>query len=122
MATIQPWIPTMSEHMYDESSWSDDEKREWLAAHAGDATHVVTFEPMYQIELCIPPWEHPDRHIARSAVVWGQDMRRVFDASDHDANGAHAGHGAAVVAAHHEGNSLEVHRTVQARPKLRSIN
>ncbi len=112
MAIVQPWIPTTSEHM-DERNWSDEEKREWFAAHDGDATHVVTFEPMYQIELCIPPWEQPDRHIARSAVAWGQHMTRVF--ADRD-NGA-----AAVVAAHHEGNSLEVHSSVRPRPTLRSI-
>jgi hypothetical protein len=113
MATVQPWIPSTSETMSHERTWSDDEKREWLAAHGGAATHVVTFEPPYQIEMCIPPWEQPDRHIARSAVAWGQDMRQVFDAQDHSA---------AVVAAHHEGNSLEVHHTVQARPRLRSIS
>ena len=53
-----------------------------MATHSGAPTHVVTFEPMYQIELCIPPWEHPDRHIARSAVSWGQHMGRVFDGQD----------------------------------------
>ena len=56
----------------DRKDWTDEEKEAWLAAHGDGATHVVTFEPMYQIELCIPPWEHPDRQIARSAVVWGQ--------------------------------------------------
>ncbi len=115
MATVQPWIPTTSEPMDTErTNWSDEEKREWMATHGGDATHVVTFEPMYQIELCIPPWEQPDRHIARSAVAWGQNMSRVFDAQ---ADGP-----AAVVAAHHEGNSLEVYSAVRPRPRLRSIS
>jgi hypothetical protein len=113
MATVQPWIPTTSEPMNTERTWSDEEKQEWLATHAGAATHVVTFEPMYQIELCIPPWEQPDRHIARSAVAWGQNMSRVFD--------AHEGGPAAVVAAHHEGNSLEVYNAVTPRPRLRSV-
>ena len=72
MATIQPWNPM------NEKTWSDEEKAAWLAEHGDGATHVVTFEPMYQIELCIPPWEHPDRQIARSAVVWGQRMSQVF--------------------------------------------
>ena len=89
-----------------EKNWTEEEKRAWLAAHGQGATHVVTFEPMYQIELCIPPWEHPDRQIARSAVAWGQSMSRVF-ADDHD--GAPV-----VVAAHHEGNSLEIHSSVTA--------
>ena len=72
MATVQPWIPMT------EKIWTDEEKEAWLAAHGDGATHVVTFEPMYQIELCIPPWEQPDRQIARSAVAWGQNMSRVF--------------------------------------------
>ena len=65
--------------MTDEKIWTEEEKEEWLAAHGAAATHVVTFEPMYQIEVCIPPWEHPDRQIARSAVAWGQSMSQVFD-------------------------------------------
>ena len=109
MATTQPWIPTSMQ--MDEKVWSDEEKREWFATHSGAPTHVVTFEPLYQIELCIPPWEQPDRHIARSAVAWGQSMQRVLDSCD---NGA-----STVVAAHHEGNSMEVYSTVQARPRPR---
>jgi hypothetical protein len=107
MATVQPWIPM------NEKTWTDEEKEAWLAAHGDGATHVVTFEPMYQIELCIPPWEHPERQIARSAVVWGQQMGRVF-ADDHD--GA-----SAVVAAHHEGNSLEIYSAVKPRPRLHRV-
>ena len=72
MATIQPWTQTMQERF-----WTEEEKAEWLATHGGVPTHVVTFEPMYQIELCIPPWEQPDRHIARSAVAWGTRMARA---------------------------------------------
>ena len=71
MATVQPWTPIMNEKI-----WTEEEKEEWLAAHGGAPTHVVTFEPMYQIEICIPPWEHPERQIARSAVAWGKSMSR----------------------------------------------
>jgi hypothetical protein len=75
----------------------------------------VTFEPLYQIELCIPPWEQPDRHIARSAVAWGQHMQRVLASQDQCAT--------TVVAAHHEGNSMEVYRAVTTRPgpRLRAV-
>ena len=109
MASIQPWEPMMSDRI-----WTEEEKEEWLATHDGAPTHVVTFEPLYQIEVCIPPWEHPDRQIARSAVAWGKDMSRVFDDEPFGA--------ATVVAAHHEGNSLEVYTTVTPRPRLRSVN
>ena len=108
MATVQPWTA-----MTNEKIWTEEEKEEWLVAHGAAATHVVTFEPMYQIEVCVPPWEHPDRQIARSAVAWGESMSRVF--SD-----AHLG-AAAVVAAHHEGNSLEVYTTVKPRPRLHRV-
>jgi hypothetical protein len=107
MATVQPWIPMT------EKSWTDDEKEAWLADHGQEATHVVTFEPMYQVELCIPPWEHPDRQIARSAVIWGQQMNRVFT-DDHDGVSA-------IVTAHHEGNALEIYSVVKPRPRLRRI-
>ncbi len=76
MATVQPWTP-----MTNEKIWTEEEKEEWLAAHGAAATHVVTFEPMYQIEVCVPPWEHPDRQIARSAVAWGKSMSHVFTES-----------------------------------------
>jgi hypothetical protein len=108
MATVQPWTPIMNEKI-----WTEEEKEEWLAAHCTEATHVVTFEPMYQIEVCIPPWEHPERQIARSAVAWGKSMTDVFDEK-------HIG-GAVVVAAHHEGNSLEVNTTVTPRPRLHRL-
>jgi len=99
--------------MMAEKTWSEEEKQEWLSVHGGAATHVVTFEPLYQIEVCIPPWEQPDRQIARSAVSWGKMMSRVFDEEQFGA--------AAVVAAHHEGNSLEVYRAVTRRPRLRPV-
>jgi hypothetical protein len=93
--------------------WTEEEKQEWLVAHGGAATHVVTFEPMYQIELCIPPWENPERRIARSGVVWGREMSRVL----HDERFGTA----AVVVAHHEGNSLEVYAAVKPQPRLRPV-
>jgi len=108
MATVQPWTPVMNHKI-----WTEEEKADWLASHGDAATHVVTFEPLYQIEVCVPPWEHPDRQIARSAIAWGTSMSRVF--SDE-----HLG-GAAVVAAHHEGNSLEVYTAVTRRPRLHRI-
>jgi hypothetical protein len=107
MAIVQPWSPMT------EKTWTEEEKEAWLAEHGEGATHVVTFEPMYQIELCIPPWEHPERQIARSAVLWGQSMSQVF-ADGHD--GA-----SAVVTAHHEGNSLEIHSAVTPRPRLHRV-
>lgn len=99
--------------MTNEKIWTEEEKAEWLASHGTTPTHVVTFEPMYQIEVCVPPWEHPERQIARSAVAWGKSMRLVFDDSQMG--------GAEVVAAHHEGNSLEVYAAVVRRPRLHRI-
>ena len=96
-----------------ERTWTQADKEAWLAAHGDAPTHVVTFEPMYRIELCIPPWEHPDRQIARSAVAWGKSMSQAL-------GDGHVGH-VAVVAAHHEGNSLEVSPTAPPRPRLRSV-
>ena len=96
-----------------ERNWTQADKDAWLAVHGDAPTHVVTFEPMYRIELCIPPWEQPDRQIARSAVAWGMSMSRALDDD-------HAGP-IAVVAAHHEGNSLEVSPTAPPRPRLRPV-
>jgi hypothetical protein len=96
-----------------ERIWTEEEKQEWLAAHGDEATHVVTFEPLYQIELCVPPWEQPDRQIARSAVAWGKAMALVFE---QDQLGS-----AEVVAAHHEGNSIEVYAAVKPRPRLHRV-
>ncbi len=109
MATIQPWTTIMNEKI-----WTEEEKEAWLAAHGGSPTHVVTFEPMYQIEVCIPPWEQPERQLARSAVAWGKSMSRVFDEAPFGA--------AAVVEAHHEGNSLEVYAAVKPRPRLHRVD
>jgi hypothetical protein len=108
MAIVQRCSPVTAERL-----WTDEEKEEWLAAHGGASTHVVAFEPMYQIEVCIPPWERPDRLIARSAVAWGKSMSQVFDGDQFGA--------AAVVAAHHEGNSLEVYTTAVSRTRLRRV-
>jgi hypothetical protein len=112
MPYVQPWTST-TEPETNDSSWTEADKAAWLEAHGDAPTHVVTFEPMYQIELCIPPWEQPDRHIARSAVTWGKSMSRVLD-DDHFGT-------AAVVAAHHEGNSLEVSPTAASRFYLRAV-
>jgi hypothetical protein len=95
-----------------ERVWSEEEKSEWLAAHAGTPTHVVTFEPLYQVEVCIPPWEQPYPRIARDVVTWGTHMRKVFDEQ--------ASSSANVVSAHHEGNSLEVNAALPA-PRLRRV-
>jgi len=94
----------------DDRTWSDEDKEAWLAAHGGRPTHVVTFGPLYQVEVCVPPWEQPDRTIARSAVDWGRGMGWVFD--DNPPGGVR------VVAAHHEGNSLTVHTAVVPQPRL----
>jgi hypothetical protein len=98
-----------------ERIWSEEEKADWLAANGAAPTHIVTFEPLYQIEVCIPPWEQPDRHIARSAVAWGQNMSKVFDDVDPGSTNVN------VVAAHHEGNSLEVCAAVTPQPRLRPV-
>jgi hypothetical protein len=108
MAAVLRFSPTMHERL-----WTEEEKEQWLAAHGGTPTHVVTFEPMYQIEVCVPPWEHPDRLIARSAVAWGRDMARAFG---DDPFGA-----APVIAAHHEGNSLEVSAVAKTWPRLQRL-
>jgi hypothetical protein len=107
MATLQPPAEMLNDRI-----WSDEQKSEWLAAHEGQPTHVVTFEPLYQVEVCIPPWEQPNRQIARSAVMWGTLMRKVFH--DEDLQSAN------VVSAHHEGNSLEVSAAVPL-PRLRPV-
>jgi hypothetical protein len=108
MATVPRCSPMMVERI-----WTEEEKQEWLAAHGDAATHVVTFEPLFQVEVCIPPWEQPDRQIARSCVAWGKRMSQVFDEERFGA--------ASVVAAHHEGNSLEVYTTTMRRTRLRRV-
>jgi len=97
----------------DDTIWSDEEKREWLATHGSTPTHVVTFGPLYHVEVCVPPWEQPDRRIARSAVDWGKHMSWVFD--DNPPGRVR------VVAAHHEANSVEVHAAVVPQPRLASV-
>lgn len=77
--------------------WTEEEKEQWLAQHGRTPTHVVTFEPLYQLEVCIPPWEHPDRQIARSAVSWGRSIGTVLEGEGFGS--------ASVVAAHHEGSA-----------------
>jgi hypothetical protein len=108
MATVPGCSPMMAEKI-----WTEEEKLEWLSAHGAAATHIVTFEPMYQIELCIPPWEQPDRQLARSAGAWGKAMGQVLEEEQFGA--------ATVVAAHHEGSSLEVYTTMVRRPRLRRV-
>ena len=110
MATLQQVVP-----MTNEKIWTDEEKKEWLAANGDTPTHVVTFEPMYQIEVCVPPWEHADRQIARSAVAWGKNMRKLFDGDEEVRDGA------LVVAAHHEGNALEIYMRAQRIPRLHRV-
>jgi hypothetical protein len=110
MATVHQWV-----RMTDEKTWTEEEKMEWLTAHGDTPTHVVTFEPMYQIEVCVPPWEHADRQIARSAVIWGKRMRKLFDDGDEQSGGA------IVVAAHHEANALEIYMTAQRLPRLHRV-
>jgi hypothetical protein len=107
MTILQPQGATSSDKV-----WSDEEKSEWLAAQNGQPTHVVTFEPLYQVEMCIPPWEQPNRRIARSAVTWGMLMRKVFHDESFESTD--------VVSAHHEGNSLEVSAAVPP-PRLRAV-
>jgi hypothetical protein len=97
----------------DDSIWTDERKQAWLDAQQGAPTHVVTFEPMYHVELCIPPWEHTERRIARSAVAWGRRMRHAFEEYSGDS---------IVVAAHHEGNSIELHDAVTPRPRLHRVS
>jgi hypothetical protein len=108
MATVRQWTTMTNDKM-----WTEEEKAEWLAEYGDTPTHVVTFEPMYQIEVCVPPWEQPERQIARSAVAWGRNMRRLFD--DEQVGGA------MVVAAHHEGNALEIYMTAKRLPRLHRV-
>lgn len=109
MATVQLGAALVT----DDRIWTEEEKAEWYAAHGAAATHIVTFEPMYQIEVCVPPWESPERHIARSAVTWGSTMRAVLE---EERLGS-----ASVIAAHHEGNSLEVYAKSARRPRLHRV-
>jgi hypothetical protein len=80
---------------------------------------VVTFEPLYQVELCIPPWEQPDQHIARSAVTWGQTMQRALDSRDPFEDPF----ATTMVVAHHEGDSIEGYSNGRTAPgpRLRAV-
>ncbi len=96
-----------------EQSWNDEDKRRWLEAQGGAPTHVITFEPIFQVEVCVPPWEHAERDIARKAVNWGRRMQGAFDeVPTNDVT---------VLAAHHEGNALEVHAAVTPRARLHRL-
>ena len=94
-----------------EKIWSEEEKREWLAAHGHEATHLLAFVPIYQLELCIPPWEDPKRQITRSAQAWARMMGLVFDEEPFGA--------AIVLSARNEGNEVEVCAPVPPRPRPR---
>jgi len=109
MTRFRSWAPASAERL-----WTEEEKQQWLAEHGHEATHLIAFEPIYQLEVCIPPWEDPERHITRSAQAWGRFMSLVFE--EEPIGTAH------VVAAHHEGNALEVYsRRVTSRPRLRVV-
>ena len=105
MNTIRQWSPTVTEKI-----WTEEEKREWLAAHGREATHLIAFEPVYQLELCIPPWEDAESNITRSAQAWGRVMSYVFDETPFGA--------AIVLGARHEGNAIEVCAQTIGRPRL----
>jgi hypothetical protein len=105
MDSIRRWTPATAERL-----WTEEEKQDWLAAHAGEVTHFVAFEPVYQLELCIPPWEDAELQITRSAQAWGSVMSLAFEEAPLDA--------ATVVGAHHEANAIEVCARVKARPRL----
>ena len=93
--------------------WTEEEKHEWLSAHAGEVTHFVAFEPVYQLELCIPPWEDAERQITRSAQTWGRVMSLVFEETPLGS--------ATVLSSHHDGNAIEVCARVNARPRLHRV-
>jgi hypothetical protein len=99
MATIEPLF-----QLTPQDPWSDQAKMEWLAAHGSTPTHVVTFEPLFQVEVCVPPWESPDRQIAHSAVVWGTTVNRVLNSGTLGS--------VTILASHHEGNCLEISKAL----------
>lgn len=108
MDSVRQWSPTVTEKI-----WTEEEKQEWLSAHGREATHLIAFEPVYQLELCIPPWERADRYLTRSAQAWGRMMGLVFE-------GAPIG-SAIVLAARHEGNAMEVCAQTPGRPRLHLV-
>ena len=95
-----------------ERVWTEEEKEQWLATHGDAPTHVVTFEPLYQIEVCVPPWEHP---IARSPARPSPGAGAWAGCSPTNISVRRR------VAAHHEGNSLEVYTTTKRRPRLHRV-
>ena len=106
MDSIRRWTPNGPEKL-----WTEEEKQEWLSAHAGEVTHFVSFEPVYQLELSIPPWEDAERQITRSAQAWGRVMSHVFEEAPLGS--------ATVLSAHHEANAIEVCARVRARLRPR---
>ena len=108
MDSIGRWPPTDADKL-----WTEEEKQEWLAAHAGEVTHFVAFEPVYQLELCIPPWEDAERQITRSAQTWGRVMSLVFEETPLGS--------ATVLSSHHDGNAIEVCARVKTRPRLHRV-
>lgn len=91
-----------------EEVWSEEKKQLWLAQNGEIPTHVVRFEPMYQILVSIPPWERPVGQLARSARAWGKSVASIFDGEQLD--------GSRVLAAHHEGESIEVYKRATDKP------
>ncbi len=49
------------------------------------------------------------------AVAWGKNMRKLFDGDEELCGGA------TVVAAHHEGNALEIYMRAQRIPRLHRV-
>ena len=109
MDSNRRWTPMTAEKL-----WSEEEKQEWLAAHGQEVTHLLAFEPLYQLELCIPPWEDAERQISRAARAWGRVMSLVFEESRLGS--------ATVLAARNEGNAVEVcARVATPRPRLHRV-
>jgi hypothetical protein len=105
MDSIGGWSPVTADKL-----WTEEEKQNWLAAHAGEVTHFIAYEPVFQLELCIPPWEDVEHQITRSAQAWGKVMSSGFEEAPLGA--------ATVLAAHHEANAIEICARVRARPRL----
>ena len=107
MASVQPWSPMT------EKIWTEEEKEAWLAEHGEgvDARgHLRADVPDRAVHPALGAPGPPD---ARSAVVWGQRMSQVFADGQDGAS--------AIVAAHHEGNSLEIYSAVTPRPRLHRV-
>ena len=96
MATVEPWTPIMTEKI-----WTDEEKQEWLASHGRRAhprRHVRADVPDRGVHPTLGAPGPPDRpfrgRVGQEHATGPRRPRPV---------------GADVVAAHHEGNSLEVY-------------